>query len=218
MLTKQTRQIGWIAALGVVLSLAAGRAGAQGVVNPGGLPQLIPINSSNVWEIGNAANPIPVALDPNGNQPWAKKLGDQNGQPFGPNSNPLLIPGTLYTLHEYILVSGTNPWTDWHEDILDPTFSWQSASLQVIFGTPILPPAPVGLGTTGVSFFFPPVAPGSIIEITKQFSYFSPVIFQGYVPVNEYPTGLPEPTSILLIGSAGAFLLKRPRRSLVAAN
>lgn len=216
MLTKRASWLGCAGFIGVAMSVAAGQAAAQGVVNPGALPQFIPINSANTWEIGNAANPIPVALDPFGNQPWRKQLGDQNTKPFGSTSIPVILPGTTYTLHEYLLVDPAGPaWTDWHEDILDPSWTWTSGSLQVIFGTPTAPPVPVGLGTSNISFFFTPVAPGSIIEITKQLTWAGGLtVYNGFIPVNEYPTGTPEPASLMLIAGAGAFFLKRPRRGL----
>src|SRR5262245_7391730 len=111
MSTKRTIQVGWIGAVGLMLSVAASHAAAQGVGNSP--PVNWPINSANTWEIGNAANPVPVVRDPTGSTPWGKLLGDMTNQPFSTTSNPV-IPGGTYTLHEYLLVAGNNPWTDWH--------------------------------------------------------------------------------------------------------
>ena len=155
--------------------------------------------------IGDAANPFPIALDPNG-QPWTKNISDPN---------LLMINGGILDIVETIINVGNEPWFDWHEHILpDPNGVvpglWVSVSLS-INGNPI-GFNQMGIGTLDLwlDTFSSPVLPGDILEIRKQVDAFSTsALFT--MTIEEYPT--PEPASAALI-VLGSLTLLGKRRSI----
>jgi hypothetical protein len=194
--------------------LFASSALAQGVGNGGSLPTVFMQNTANNgWNVVDPqGQPIPVQLDPNG-PVWSKVFTDPNGgnffQPaFGP---PLPV-------YEALQVAPTLPWTDWHEDVIHPDWVWTNPSILVNGVTPGGLTI-TGAGTNSLSFFFNPVAPGSIVEIFKDLVYTGVpgTTFIGTLNIHEYPT--PEPASAALLGCAGVLLLSRRRRKAsIAAN
>ncbi len=159
--------------------------------------------------IGDAISPIPIDLDPTG-APWSKSITD----PGGVITNPA---GELLTMIETILNVGTEPWLDWHEQILPnatgvSSSSWISVKLS-INGTPIgFSDMGLGTGNLWLDTFSQPVLPGDILEIIKEVEVFplSPGSTGPILRIQEYPT--PEPASAALIG-IGSLVLFGKRRS-----
>ena len=205
--------------LGICLTLCgtlwiAGPARAQGVGNVGSLPTLIQANTSATgWDIGIPA-PLPVVLNPTG-PAWQKIL-------VGPNNAPVVaVPGQTFYLHEVLTVSGNLPWSDWHEDILNPYWDWTGSQILINNAIPagLVTNNILGNGTQGgsISFLFNPVPPGSTVDIFKHLTYqANPAlpVFSSKVLVNQYPT--PEPATLGLLGFGSAVMLRgRNRRSMV---
>ena len=196
----------------VVVSItlvAAQMALGQGVGNLSSLPTQFdtPIPPTG-WNVVDPATggPIPVVLDPLG-PVWGKNFTGPNGGPF---SYPALAPPL--PVHELLVVAGTLPWTDWHEDVLDPTWSWANPTI-LVNG---LPPTNLTTSLSGgsLSFFFDPISPGSIIDIRKELVYngVPGQSFQGTLPIHEYPT--PEPASLGALAIGGLLAFRRRARSV----
>ncbi len=188
------------------ISLAVSQmALAQGVGNLGSLPTQFetPIPPTGWVVVDPAGGPIPVSLDPNG-PVWGKNFTGPNGGPF---SYPAFAPPLPVV--ELLVVAGNLAWTDWHEDVLDPNWSWANPSI-LVNGS-----VPTGLTTSlsggSLSFFFDPVAPGSLIDIRKDLVYngLPGTTFVGTLPIHEYPTGVPEPASIGLFCIGGLWAFRR---------
>ena len=106
-----------VASIGLV---ASQMAFAQGVGNIGSLPTLFTTsNPPNGWSVMNSSGPISVVLDPTG-PVWGKNFGGSNPDgtfTYSAGSPPLPV-------NELVMVDPTTPpWTDWHEDVLDPAWS-----------------------------------------------------------------------------------------------
>lgn len=199
-----------LTSIAVVASLMAALPAsviAQGVGNLPALPTSFNLGTGG-WQIVDATGgPVPVVRDPNG-PPWIKSLNDPNGGPL------VAQPGFSSQVHEFLQVSGNLPWTDWHEDILDPGWSWVPVFINVnggpasnlqIFNTP-------GTTTTGgsISYVFDPVFPGSTVEILKRLVFNAGVpgtVHIGSVRVAEYPT--PEPASLACLALGGLMLMRK---------
>jgi hypothetical protein len=203
--------------IGISISLCAAQvASAQGVGNLGSLPTQFQTGTpANGWTVMSSTGPIPVSLDPTG-PVWGKSFTGPNGGPFfypptSPN-NPAL-PVT-----EILQVAGGLPWTDWHEDVIgidasgapDPGWSWANPFI-LVNGQPASNLTIAGVGTGNLSFYFDPVLPGSIIQIRKDLVYSGPAgaVFTGTLAVHEYPTGVPEPTTLGLLALGGLCALRR---------
>jgi hypothetical protein len=189
---------------------AAGTASfAQGVA--GGLFTNHSVDPGPVVNIGNAAMPIPIDLDPLG-PPWNKSIGDPNN--FVVGVKPVDIV-------ESIVNVGTEAWGDWHEILLPPPAglppsTWINVFSLTVNGTPIGFTA-AGLGTQVLTLngFSQPVLPGDIFGIHKQ------VLVDGAIDANggplirmqQYPTPwVPEPMSMALAAIGGLALSLMRRR------
>jgi hypothetical protein len=198
-----------INSLAVVLIglVAAQMTLAQGVGNLSSLPTQFetPIPPTGWNVIDATGGPIPVVLDPAG-PVWGKNFTGPQGGNFVYPAGAAPLP-----VSEFLVVAGNNPWTDWHEDVLDPTWSWANPSI-LVNGAP-----PTNLTTSlsggSLSFFFDPVAPGSIVQISKDLVWngLPGTAFIGTLPIHEYPTGVPEPASIGLFSLGGLVALRRRR-------
>jgi hypothetical protein len=193
---------------------------AQGVGNLSSLPTLFTGPNPPVgWNVGGAAGPIPVVLDPTGPQ-WGKSFTGPGGGPFFyPPTSPTNPP---LPVQELLQVAPNSPaWTDWHEDVVgigangqvDPGWVWVNPQILV---NGLVPGglSITGAGTSNLSFFFNPAAPGSIIDIRKELAYngSAGAVFGGTLSVHEYPT--PEPASMALLGLGSAILLRRRSRKV----
>ncbi len=189
---------------------------AQGVGNLGSLPtQFATTAPPTGWNVGGSAGPIPVVLDPAGPM-WGKSFTGPNGGPFlypptSPSNPPLNVS-------EMLQVAGNLPWTDWHEEVIGidvagaPDFGWSWANPFILVnGQPATGLSITGVGTNTLSFFFDPVAPGSIVQIRKELVYTGNpgAVFAGTLAVHEYPTGVPEPATLGLLGVAALCVLRR---------
>ena len=188
------------------ISLAVSQmALAQGVGNLGSLPTQFetPIPPTGWNVVDSAGGPIPVALDPNG-PVWGKNFTGPNGGPF---SYPAFAPPL--PVRELLVVTGNLAWTDWHEDVLDPNWAWANPTILVNGSVPS--GLTISLSGGSLSYFFDPVAPGSVIDIRKDLVYngLPGTTFIGTLPIHEYPTGIPEPASIGLLCIGGLWALRR---------
>lgn len=191
----------------VAVLAAAGASYAQGVGNPGALPQFIPLDPSGTgWFIGTHG----VVRDPNGPK-WHKTL-------FGGPTAPVVAqPGQIFSLSESLFIAGNLPWSDWHEEILTPGWDWVSPIAFMANGV-----VPSGYGVTNIAgtatqggtlnFVFDPLPPGTKIDIRKHLQYNGPsgAVFVGTIEIDQYPT--PEPASAGLLGLGSLLVLRRRRR------
>jgi len=198
---KRTAKLVFLAA--AVSAATAGVAWGQGVGNLPWLPfQFETGVPPTGWVVADPTGlPIPVVLDPAG-PTWRKHLTGPNGGPF---FHPALGPPLPVT--EVLVVAGNLPWTDWHEDVVHPDWAWVNPSI-LVNG---LPPTNLTTVLSGgsLAFYFDPVAPGSIVTITKELIYngLPGTGFYGTLSVIEYPT--PEPAAAAMLGTAGLLLVRR---------
>lgn len=188
-----------------IVLVAVPAALAQGVGNLGSLPTNFELGTGGWTVIDPAGTPIPVSLDPNG-PVWGKNFTGPQGQPF---SYPALAPPI--PVREVLQVAPTLPWTDWHEDVIDPDWVWLNPT--VFVNSVQIFPTFVGVGTNSLSMFFTPALNvGDVVLISKSLAYngLPGTTFFGTLPIHEYPTGVPEPSSLGLL-ALGALLVRRNR-------
>ncbi len=148
---------------------------------------------------------------------WSKNFTGPNGGPF---FQPAFGPPLPVT--EVLQVAGNLPWTDWHEDVMgidasgapDPGWSWANPSI-LVNGVAPSGLSITGAGTNNLSFFFNPVAPGSIVQISKDLVYsgIPGTTFIGTLAIHEYPT--PEPATLGMLALGSLTVLRR--RGLVVS-
>lgn len=201
--------------MSAVLLTAAPAAWAQGVGNPGSLPTQFQTTAPPTgWVVVHpSGGTIPVVRDPLG-PVWQKHFTGPNGQPFQ------ALPFQSFPVQEALTVAGNLPWMDWHEEILNPDWSWTAPSI-LVNGMP-----PTNLSITNIpgnstqggilAFNFDPVLPGSTVIIAKSLIYtgIPGTSFSGTLLINEYPT--PEPTSLCMLAGASALTLIRRRKRALA--
>jgi hypothetical protein len=194
--------------ISVLTLLAAQRgANAQGVSTP--LFTIHSVSPGPVVFIGNSASPIPVDLDQAG-PPWNKSIGD-------PNNNVMGV--ATIDIVETLVNAGTEVWTDWHEFMLPPPVGlvppvWTNVVGLSVNGNPIGFTA-TGLGTGSLDLFnfSQPVLPGDIFGIHKQALVDGSIVQNGaFLRIQEYPTTVPEPTSLALFAMGALMTTLLPRR------
>lgn len=135
----------------------------------------------------------------------------------------LFLAQPILTLNEYLTVGAGGPaWTDWHEEILTPDWQWGVVSIS----TPgAVGPANLTINQSGpkVDFYFDPLVPGTDVDIRKELFFngtFTPQMASDFlsghfaIRVAEYPTSVPEPVALPLVGLAlcGAAMVRLRRR------
>lgn len=215
---KSRRTFQLLAATSIIVVLSPFAFG-QGVGNIGSLPTMFTTtNPPTGWTVTDPAGlPIPVSLDPSG-PVWGKVFAGPNGGPF---VQPAL--GPALPVVEQLVVAGTIPWTDWHEDVIgvdasgvpDPNWTWANPML-LVNGLPA-PGLTTSLSGGSLSFYFNPVAPGSIITIQKNLIYngIPGTAFIGTLAIHEYPT--PEPATMGMLALGGIAALRRGRIGMRAS-
>ena len=179
------------------LTLAQGTAGSPSTVHT------IEASTNTVWIGGpndtiNGPGPFPIDLDVSGG-PWRKQIWSDPVSGYG--------GGTLL-VRETIVNAGTEPWTDWHETLVNNgshSGPWANVIDLRINGTSItFNPTISGGGTQlDLDTFSQPVLPGQVLEIDKEIGPMSALFVGPNTLVNsllEYPTAtiIPEPATALL--------------------
>ncbi len=173
-----------------------------------------PVQPGPIVLVGDPNNPQPIDLDPNG-PPWSKGI-------FDPNI--ILATGGPLDIVETIVNVGTEAWGDWHEEILAPPAGlppaiWNSVTSMEVNGNPITF-STMGLGTQELWLdnFSQPVLPGDVLVIRKQAEVFPNSAGATGTPLIrmiEFPTPVPEPTTLLLgLVGLGVMMTRASQRSL----
>jgi len=158
-------------------------------------------------DLVNGPAPFPIDLDPTG-APWRKTI----------KSDPLTgFTGTgSFTMIETIQNVGTEPWYDWHEDLLNNGqlgVVWDAVTQVTVNGNPITFNEVLVGNSLSIDTFSQPVLPGDIFVIEKDLRTTSKVIAPDTTlfQVLEYPT--PEPASAALLGIGSIVLMGKRRLS-----
>ena len=201
-----------IIAIFAVLLLTASIASAQGTATAPSTAHVIDPSTNIVWIGGpndpiNGPNPQPIDLDPNG-APWRKAIS------VSPNGT--FSGGPLF-LTETILNVGDEPWTDWHEILIGVSHGvvWGGVTDMRINGSSIGYSSNILGNTVDLDNFSQPVLPGDTLEIDKVIEALTDnVAGPGTTVVNilQYPTTIPEPTSVLLLLLGAPLAAIRRRR------
>lgn len=195
----------------VALGFTSSTVWAQGTAT--GPATSHPVQPGPIVLVGDPINPQPIDLDPNG-PPWSKGI-------FDPSM--IMATGGPLDIVETIINVGTEPWGDWHEEILAPPAGlppaiWNSVTSMEINGNPItFSVMGTGTQTLWMDNFSQPVLPGDVLVIRKQAEVFPNSAGATGVPLIrmiEFPTPVPEPTTLLLgVLSLGAMLIRVPQRT-----
>jgi len=166
-----------------------------------------------------------VAFDPTAG-PWHKRLVGIDGGDFAASDTgvPALM---IFGVSEWVTVGGTVPWTDWHEEIMQPGWRWLDdragsgepsfhyASGVTVPGLTVAFTDPTLSEGGKIDITFDPIPPGTLLRFNKRLIYegLDPLLpgdtFLGTLDIFEHPT-VPEPTTLLLLitGLAAAWLAR----------
>ena len=144
----------------------------------------------------NGPGPIPIDLDVTGG-PWRKAI----------IADPLAgYAGGNLAFRETIQNVGTEPWTDWHEILLNNGShfgGWGSVTDIRVNGLSISFTATYSSGNVlDLDNFSQPVLPGDILEIDKELGPLPDLFVGPGTTVNnllQWPTTVPEPTSLAFV-------------------
>lgn len=152
----------------------------------------------------NGPAPYPIDLDVSG-PPWRKAILSDPVAGFG--------AGNL-TFIETIQNIGTEPWYDWHEEVLPVAVgaAWLGVNSLSVNGSPITFNQTITGSNLTIDGFSQPVLPGEVMVIEKELLTTANLVGpdQKLVDVLEYPT--PEPGSAVLMGMGALLVLRRFRR------
>lgn len=187
------------------------------------------------WNVGSSTSRIDVAFD-SGAGKWLKTLTDPTGGAIEADDEPSAgIFSTLgFNLFEWLIVDGTIPWTDWHQEILTPGWTWASGeilvtrpdgSTETVVGSISNAFGPDASGSVIDFIFSSPLLPGTTLDINKSLSFTgvdgtfsscgSPAcgdFFNGTIQIAQHPTvGVAEPWSITIFCLALAGLVRLRR-------
>ena len=188
------------------------------------------------WNIGSSASRIDVTFDPNAGK-WIKTLTDHAGRTIEADDEPIagFYSTVGFNLFEWLIVDGTIPWTDWHQEILTPGWTWASGeilvtrpdgSTETVVGSISNSFGPDAAGNVIDFIFNSPLLPGTTLDISKSMSYtgidgaFSSCgipacgdYFNGTIQIAQHPTvGVAEPWSISIFCLALAGLVRLRRK------
>ena len=186
------------------------------------------------WVVDDGSFPLAfgfqeIAHDPTAG-PWHKRLLGVDGGEFAASDTgfPALM---IFGVSEWVKVGGTTPWTDWHEEIMQPGWRWLDdragsgepsfhyASGVTVPGLTVAFTDPTPTSGGRIDFTFDPIPPGTLLRINKRliFEGLDPLLpgdeFFGTLDIFQYPT-VPEPASMVLViaGLAAVAGIARPRR------
>ncbi len=152
----------------------------------------------------NGPAPFPIDLDASG-PPWRKAILSDPASGFGSGN---------ITMIETVLNVGTEPWYDWHEQVIPDAVgaAWSGVNSVLINGLPITFNQMITGSSLTIDGFSQPVLPGDVLVIEKELYTTANLVGPGkkLVDVLEYPT--PEPGSASLMGVGALLLCKRRLR------
>ena len=144
-------------------------------------------------EIGGAP-PIDVRYNPDAG-PWVKTINNLN-------------PGApVVTIIENLHVVGPT-WTDWHQEIVDPFWSWLAGSSMDATTAGVLVidnlEGIMSPDSTKLDFLFPdtPLPECSTVTIVKKLTWMGQLPNPGFVTIQQWPT-VPEPSTVVMLLCAG---------------
>ncbi len=154
-----------------------------------------------------------IAHDPTAGR-WHKRLVGIDGGEFAASDTgfPALM---IFGVSEWVKVGGTVPWTDWHEEIMQPGWRWLDdragsgepsfhyASGVTVPGLTVTFTDPTLFEGGKIDVTFDPIPPGTLLRFNKRLIYegLDPLLpgdtFLGTLDIFQYPT-VPEPSTWLL--------------------
>lgn len=199
----------------IAVTSASSLTNAQGTALSPSTVHAVDASTNVVWIGGpndtiNGPAPYPIDLDATGG-PWRKAIVSDPLAGYG--------GGSLF-FRETIQNVGTEPWTDWHEVMLNngshPS-TWGAVTDLRVNGTSISYTATVVGGTTlDLDNFSQPVLPGDILEIDKQYGPTTSLFVGPGTTINnllQWPTtNVPEPSSLASVFGLAVIGLSRRRR------
>jgi hypothetical protein len=170
------------------------------------------------WVVDDGSFPAAIGLQEVAHDPsagrWHKVLAGGDGGVFAASDTG--VDGlAVFSLSEYLTIGGTTPWTDWHEEILQPGWRWlddrpssgeptfTKASGEAIPGLSISFTGATPTAGGKIDFTFDPLSPGTNLKIVKRlvFEGLDPLLpgetYLGRLDVYQYPT-VPEPATGLM--------------------
>ncbi len=154
------------------------------------------------WQsvVGTSLAPVGVELDPVG-PAWIQHFQTEGGAPINADR--------YIQITEDLVVTGDTPWTGWHVEPANPDFrwfdwgggGWGHAFVAIVNG--VLLATDVQYASPGIlDATFPAIGPGDEVRFIYYFRRDSVNPVSDSFDIHQYPT--PEPTALLLIGTAGA--------------